>query len=121
MKYFWIKSTITDVCSKGFSILFSTAAVVYIIIEGSDDYTLYLMAFVNILMFICFGLLAMVKAYDFFNNNHIPYVKEQIRLYKEEKEKLELKEENDDSTNNEQSQPEYNDNSGWEGESKPGC
>ena len=82
--YFWIKSILTDVISKGISIIISTAGIIYIVIQGSEDYTLLLLAFVNLLMFICFGMLSLSKAYDFYNNQHIVYVKEQLRIYKEE-------------------------------------
>lgn len=82
--YFWIKSILTDIISKGISIIISTAGIIYIVIQGSEDYTLLLLAFVNLLMFICFGMLSLSKAYDFFNNQHIVYVKEQLRIYKEE-------------------------------------
>jgi hypothetical protein len=30
-------------------------------------------------MFICFGFLSLVKAYDFFNNNHIPFILKQLK------------------------------------------
>lgn len=84
MKYFWIKTVITDTLSKGISIVVSTAGIIYIVIAGSDDYVLLLLAAVNLIMFACFGLLSLSKAYDFFNNQHMVYVKEQLRLYKEE-------------------------------------
>ena len=29
-------------------------------------------------MFVCFGFISLVNAYDFFNNNHVPYMKEQL-------------------------------------------
>lgn len=88
MKYFWIKTVITDTLSKGISIVVSTAGIIYIVIAGSDDYVLLLLAAVNLIMFACFGLLSLSKAYDFFNNQHMVYVKEQIRLYKEEQERV---------------------------------
>ena len=31
-------------------------------------------------MFICFGFLSLVKAYDFFNQMHIPFLVEQLEL-----------------------------------------
>lgn len=88
MKYFWIKTVITDTLSKGISIVVSTAGIIYIVIAGSDDYVLLLLAAVNLIMFACFGLLSLSKAYDFFNNQHMVYVKEQLRLYKEEQERV---------------------------------
>jgi hypothetical protein len=29
-------------------------------------------------MFVCFGFISLVNAYDFYNNNHVPYMKEQL-------------------------------------------
>lgn len=57
--------------------------VVYIVIQGCNDYNLLLLALVNLVMFICFGLLALNKAYDFYNDRHIPYVIDQINKEKE--------------------------------------
>lgn len=88
MKYFWITTTVKDILSKGLSIVVSTAGIIYIVIAGSDDYVLLLLAAVNLIMFACFGLLSLSKAYDFFNNQHMVYVKEQLRLYKEEQERV---------------------------------
>lgn len=88
MKYFWIKTVITDTLSKGISIVVSTAGIIYIVIAGSEDYVLLLLAAVNLIMFACFGLLSLSKAYDFFNNQHMVYIKEQLRLYKEEQERV---------------------------------
>ena len=47
-------------------------------IQGSNDWNLLLLAMVNLIMFICFGFLALVNAYEFFNNKFIPYMKEKI-------------------------------------------
>ena len=57
--------------------------VIYIVIQGCNDYNLLLLALVNLVMFICFGLLALNKAYDFYNERHIPYVIDQINKEKE--------------------------------------
>ena len=37
-------------------------------------------------MFICFGFISLVNAYDFFNNQHVPYMKEQLALIDEKTE-----------------------------------
>ena len=37
-------------------------------------------------MFICFGFISLVNAYDFFNNQHVPYMKEQLALINEKTE-----------------------------------
>lgn len=84
IRYYWTKTLITDSLSKGLSILFTTIGIVYIVVSGSQDYTLFIMAFVNLVMFFCFGLISLSKTYDFFNNEHMAYVKEQLRLVKEQ-------------------------------------
>lgn len=84
IKYYWITSVIKDIVFKALTITITTAGMIYIIIEGSNDYVLLLLAFVNLMMFFCFGLLSLSSAYDFFNTRHMAYIKEQLRLLKEE-------------------------------------
>ena len=84
IKYYWITSVIKDILFKALTITITTAGMIYIIIEGSNDYVLLLLAFVNLMMFFCFGLLSLSSAYDFFNTRHMAYIKEQLRLLKEE-------------------------------------
>ena len=79
IKYYWISSLITDFISKGLSVAFTTAGIIYIVIVGSNDYTLLLLALVNLILFICFGLLALNNAYEFYNNKHVPYMQEMIK------------------------------------------
>ena len=79
IKYYWISSLIKDFISKGLSIAFTTAGIIYIVIVGSNDYTLLLLALVNLILFICFGLLALSNAYEFYNNKHVPYMQEMIK------------------------------------------
>jgi len=79
MAYYWITTTIKDIISKGLSIVVSTTGLVYICIEGSQDYRLLLLAVVNLILFVCFGLLALVKSYDYYNNVFVEYMKEQIK------------------------------------------
>ena len=76
LTYYWVTSFIKDILLKGAGIAATTMGVIYIVISGSHNYTMLLLAVVNIIMFICFGLLSLVNAYDFFNNEHIPYIKE---------------------------------------------
>lgn len=90
LKYFWITSFIGDFIIKGLTLASTTLGIIYVVIQGSSNYTLLLLAFVNLIMFACFGLLSLVKAYDFFNEQHIPYLKEKINEYKREKEQEEL-------------------------------
>jgi hypothetical protein len=81
IKYFWIKSFVTDVVVKFATTCASVFGVIYIAIVGSGDISLMLIALCNLLMFTCFGLLSLCSAYAFFNDHHIPYIKEQLRLY----------------------------------------
>lgn len=79
IKYYWTSSLIKDFIFKGLSIAFTTAGIIYIVIVGSNDYTLLLLALVNLILFICFGLLALNNAYEFYNNKHVPYMQEMIK------------------------------------------
>lgn len=72
--YYWITSVVKDVLMKCLTLGATTVGVIYIVIQGSNDYNLLLLAVVNLLMFICFGFISLVKAYDFFNQMHIPFL-----------------------------------------------
>jgi hypothetical protein len=37
-----------------------------------------LLSVVNLILFACFGLISLVKAYEFYNNQYIPFITEQI-------------------------------------------
>ena len=84
---FWKRSVIKDVIFKGVSVGISTAGLIFIVIVGTEDYNLLLLALTNLLMFTCFGLLALNKAYEFYNNRHVPYMIEMLRIAKESKTK----------------------------------
>jgi len=84
--YFWTTSVIKDVIVKCLTLGATTIGVIYIVIQGSNDYNLLLLAVVNLLMFVCFGFISLVNAYDFFNNKHVPYIMEQLEKA-DEKEK----------------------------------
>lgn len=79
MKYFWVTSGLSDVLSRCLTLGIMSVGMVYIMIEGSNDYSLLLLAMVNLLMFAGFGLLSMVAAYDFYNNEYVPYMLEKIK------------------------------------------
>ena len=84
LKYFWIKSVIGDVFGKALMTAISTAGIIYIVIEGSNDYNMLLLSVVNLILFACLGLISLVKAYDFFNDHYIPFITEKINEYEEE-------------------------------------
>jgi len=79
MTYFWITSVVKDVFVKCSSLAITTVGLIYIVIQGSKDYNLILLAIVNLFMFICFGFLSLVKAYKYFNRVYIEYIKEQLK------------------------------------------
>lgn len=79
IKYYWITSLIKDIILKGLSVILTTTGLIYIVIVGSNDYILLLLAVVNLVLFISFGLLALNSAYEFFNNRHIPYIQDMIK------------------------------------------
>lgn len=76
--FFWTTSVIKDVIIKCATLAATSIGVIYIVIKGSNDYNLLLLAAVNLLMFICFGFLSLVKAYNYFNQTYIEYIKERL-------------------------------------------
>lgn len=75
---FLLWSTIKDIVLKGTGLIISSVGIIYIVIQGSHDYTMLLLAVVNLLMFISFGILSMNGSYEFYNNYHVPYMKHQL-------------------------------------------
>lgn len=84
INYYWITSITKDLLIKVVTVFISTAVILYIVIKGNEDFTYLILAFVNLLMFICFGLLSLVKAYDFFNMKHIPYLLNKLSIIEKE-------------------------------------
>lgn len=78
LKYFWTTTMLKDFLIRCITLILSSISIVWIVIQGSKDWNLMLLAIVNLLMFICFGLLNLVKAYDFYNENHINFIKQKI-------------------------------------------
>lgn len=90
LKYFWIKSIISDIGAKALTIGITTAGIIYIVIEGSQDYNMLLLSVVNLILFACLGLLSLVKAYEFYNNNYIPFLKDKINEREQAKKAMEM-------------------------------
>lgn len=80
---YWVTTVIKDILIKGLSLAVTTAGLIHIIIQGSQDYNLLLMAIANLLMFTCFGLLALNSAYEFYNTRHVPYMQHQLKIMEE--------------------------------------
>lgn len=85
IRFYWTTSLIKDVIVKAIMVALFTFGIMYIVIQGCHDYMLLLLAVVNLILFICFGLLSLNQAYEFYNFRHIPYLKEQIKIIKENK------------------------------------
>ena len=93
MQFYWTTSVIKDIFTKCLSVAITSAGLIYIVIQGSNDWHLLLLAAVNLIMFICFGFLALVNAYEFFNNKFVPYMEEKISEAKIKKDVAMAKEE----------------------------
>ena len=94
IKYFWVTTVIKDIIVKCATLGATTIGIIYIVIQGSNDYNLLLLALVNLLMFVCFGFISLNNAYEFFNNKHVPYMIEQLNkeIKQEVEEPQEIKE-----------------------------
>ena len=82
LKYYWFVSLIRDIAFKCLSVAIVTAGLIYVVIQGSQDYVLLLIALANLILFICFGLLALNSAYSFYNEYQIPYMLERLKEIK---------------------------------------
>lgn len=78
LKYFWVSSVVKDMVTRVLLIVLTTVCIIYLVIRGTHDYTYLLLMVVNLLMFACFGLISLVNAHDFYIEQHIPYLEEQI-------------------------------------------
>lgn len=84
LTYFWVTTVIKDIIIKSGTVAATSIGVIYIVIKGSKDYTLIGLAIVNLLMFICFGFISLVKAYKYFNRTYIAYIKEKLNEKRED-------------------------------------
>jgi hypothetical protein len=90
LKHFWFVSIVKDIITRVLLIVITTICIIYLVIKGTHDYTYLLLMFVNLIMFACFGLISLVNAHDFYIEQHIPYLEEQI--HEKEREEAERKE-----------------------------
>lgn len=87
MKHYWVTSAIKDIVVKCSTLALTSIGMIYIMIEGSGDYSLLFLAAVNLLMFAGFGLISLCKAYDFYNEEYVPYMLNEIEEAKNEAER----------------------------------
>ena len=97
IKHYWVFSVIKDVVVKCLTLALTSIGMIYIMIEGSGDYSLLLLAGVNLLMFTGFGLISLCNAYDFYNEEYIPYMLNKIEVANNEAKQREAKEVLDNS------------------------
>lgn len=76
IKWHVITQSIKDIVIKASSVAVSTYFSIFIIVEGSGDAGLIGIAIASLAMFICFGVLAMAKAYDYYLEEHLEAVKQ---------------------------------------------
>lgn len=81
--------TLQDVILKGCTTAFSIFGVVYISITGSKNPIQILLTLATLILFACFGLMAMNAAYVRFYNIQVPYMRAKI----EEREQIQSEQE----------------------------
>jgi hypothetical protein len=86
IKHYVIVSTLIDVITKGITIGITTWFILFIFMEGNGDFSLFILAISNLLMFTGFGLVGLSKGYDKYKEEHIPVIKTIIARLKEKEE-----------------------------------
>lgn len=84
LKHYWFVSIVKDIITRVLLIVITTICIIYLVIKGTHDYTYLLLMLVNLIMFACFGLISLVNAHDFYVEQHIPFLEEQINEKKRE-------------------------------------
>lgn len=79
MTFFWTFQTLKDIFFRAGSIGATTIGVLYLVVVGSQDYRMLYLAIVHIIMWFGWGMLACAKAYNYYNNQFIPYIKNKIK------------------------------------------
>lgn len=74
----WLVEIIKWIFTKGLAIIVVCVGVYEIAIEGSQDYTMLLLALGNILMFVGFGFLALDSLYNKYLENVVPKMIKEI-------------------------------------------
>lgn len=72
IKYYLIKTTLSNIFFKAGTVLVTTYAVINFIVMGMQDIMILWLGIANILMATGFGLLTLLSAYDFYLDQHIP-------------------------------------------------
>lgn len=75
----FVTTILKDIIVKGGSIGFSLYFVIDIAYQGLGEEKYFYLAFANLLLYFGLGLLSMSKAYDYYLESHIPYMKQKIK------------------------------------------
>lgn len=67
---FW--AIFRDILFKGVTVALSVYLIVYTFVEGNGDYSLFLVALANLLLFAGFGTMGLAGMYDKYMEEHIP-------------------------------------------------
>lgn len=89
LRGYYISTTITDILCRATGVILGTLGIMWIVIQGTNDWMMAILAVVNLFLFICFGLLALASMYDFYNTQWVPRMKYEIELRQNKKIKFE--------------------------------
>lgn len=83
--YYEVLSIVKIVFTKGLFAVISTSLTIYLVIEGSKDLMMLVLALSNLCMWSAFGFYEISKAYDNFNTKQITYYKRLLEVKKDER------------------------------------
>src|SRR5690554_1504090 len=75
----FVTTILKDIIVKGGTIGLSLYFVIDISYQGLGEEKYFYLAFANLLLYFGLGLLSMSKAYDYYLESHIPYMKQKIK------------------------------------------
>lgn len=75
----FVTTILKDIIVKGGTIGLSLYFVIDIAYQGLGEEKYFYLAFANLLLYFGLGLLSMSKAYDYYLESHIPYMKQKIK------------------------------------------
>lgn len=83
--FYLISSAIKDIFTKGVTTVVSLYFSISFIVEGIGDPKYFWLGVINVLLFLGIGFMGLAKSYDYYIENHIPYLQQKIEKMKEEK------------------------------------
>ena len=74
----FLKTILVDIIVKGGSIGLTLYFSIEIVIQGMGDSKYFWLGIVNVLLYLGLGMLSLAKAYDYYIERHIPFMKQKI-------------------------------------------